>query len=67
MALKRISGRGFVKYIEVEEEPEKVPYVRKTTRKKKSKKVEAPSGSETKVEEDGQEDGLPKETDEILE
>ncbi len=69
MALKRISGRGFVKFVEVEEEPVKTPSPKKPTRKraKKSKKVEAPSDSETEVKKDWQEDGLPEETDEVHE
>ncbi len=63
MALKRISGRGFVKFVEVEDEPVKTPSPKKSTRKKpkKSKKVEVPIVSETKVKEDWQEDGFPKE------
>ena len=66
MALKRISGRGFVKYIEEKEatpppspkkpKPEKAP--------KKSKPKEASLVSEVKVEEDRQPTGETQEEDE---
>ena len=51
MALRRISGRGFVKYVEVEDSPEEVVLIPEETL----------DGSPIEVEEDWKEDGFPEE------